>query len=181
MGSRKNWIGQKVFLVGMAGLLITMSGGCFSMVPLPKSSELVSPEPIQGNSGECMCPYTSDGVCAEWVDKAISAKAGATIGKHVGAYAGQKAFEQIPFVGGLIGSAIGEGVGREIAIKASGGWEYIKKTSDLSFNSVDNLSVYLYANHSSHKHYNDALKAAWEIYPKLKKRYFVAIKNAPRK
>jgi len=128
-----------------------------------------------------MCPYTQDGVLAEWVDKAINAKMGATIGKHAGAYLGKKALENIPFVGGFLGGKFGESAGRAIAIKASGGWEYIKSTSDTSFDNVDNLAVYLYAKHSSHPHYNNALKATWGIYPELQKRYYNALLKAGRK
>ncbi len=161
-------------------ICVTMlAGGCAS--PLPAPSDLISPEAIQGNNGKYMSPYTTDGVLAEWVDKAINAKAGATIGKTVGAYAGQQALKSIPFVGGILGSAVGEGIGRGIAIKAAGGWEYIKKTSDMSFNSYDDMSVYLYVNHSTHKHYNDALSATYEIYPQLMKNYIKAIRNAKRK
>ena len=128
-----------------------------------------------------MCPYTQDGVLAEWVDKAINAKMGATVGKHAGAYAGQKALENVPLLGGWLGSKAGEAAGRAIAIKASGGWEYIKSTSDMSFDSLNDMSVYLYARHSSHEHYKDALDATMEIYPKLKKGYYKAIQKAKTK
>lgn len=156
--------------------------GCASMSgPGIQPHEIAAPEPINGNSGEYMCPYTSDGVVAEWVDKAVNAKMGATVGKHAGAYAGQKALEQVPFIGGLLGQKAGEAVGRKIAIEASGGWDYIKETSDLSFNSVDNLAVYLYAERSDHSHYREVLDATREIYPELKERYHQAIIQAPRR
>ena len=165
-----------VFFVMFAFLLSSCA-----MKPNVKPEQIVPPSPIQGNSGEYMCPYTSDGVVAEWVDKAINAKAGATIGKTAGAYAGQKAMEQIPFVGGILGGMAGEAIGRKIAIESCGGWEYIKDTSDLSFNSCDDLAVYIYATHSSHSHYDKVLSAAYEIYPDLEKNYWSAIKEAPRR
>jgi hypothetical protein len=133
------------------------------------------------NSGKYMCPYTQDDVLAEWVDKAIQAKLGATLGKTVGAYAGQKALEQVPLLGGFLGSMAGEAAGRAIAIQAAGGWDFIKSTSDLSFNSVDNMAVYLYVMHSSHEHYQQALNATCEIYPELSNRYSYAIRKAPRR
>ncbi len=128
-----------------------------------------------------MCPYTSDDVLAEWVDKAINAKTGAVVGKTIGAYAGQQALNNTPFIGGILGATIGEGIGRSVAIKAAGGWEYIRETSDISFNSINNMAVYLYVNHSTHKHYNDALSATYEIYPKLQKNYAKAIRKAGKK
>jgi len=148
---------------------------------MPKPEEIVAPEPISGNSGEYMCPYTQDEVLAMWVDKAVNARLASGVGAAVGAAVGQKAFEQIPILGGLIGRKIGEEAGRKIAIKASGGMEYIKSTSDLSFNEVDNLAVYLYAKYSYNEHYDGALKATYAIYPKLQRRYVTAIRGAPRK
>ena len=154
--------------------------GCAAM-QCPAPTELQAPRPIEGNDGKYMCPYTSDGVVAEWVDKAINARAGAAIGRIGGAYAGQKAMEQVPFLGGWLGQAVGDKVGREVAIKASGGWKFIKKTSDLSFNSVDNMCVYLYVKYSTNEHYQKVLKATYSIYPEMQRRFYAAIQRAPRK
>jgi phage tail tape-measure protein len=125
-----------------------------------------------------MCPYTQDDVVALWVDKAVNAKAAASVGKAAGAYVGQKALEQIPFVGAFLGSKAGEAVGRKIAIEASGGWEYIKETSDLSFNSLEDMAVWLYATKSSNEHYPEVYKATCGIYPELQEVYYSAIMNA---
>lgn len=142
---------------------------------LPKPGELTAPKPILSNSGTYMCPYTQDDVLAEWTDKAINAKMGATIGKHVGAYAGQKALEQVPFVGGFLGSKVGEAVGRKIAIEGAGGEQFIKQSSDVSFNNIDDLAVYMYVKYTNNEHYQSALEATMEIYPELKTRYFQAL------
>lgn len=128
-----------------------------------------------------MCPYTKDGVLTEWVDQAINARLGSQIGGFLGAYAGQKALEQIPILGGWFGEMAGREIGRNVAIQASGGWEKIRESSDYSFSCVEDLAVYLYVNHSSHKHYNNALQATMDIYPELKGRYEQAIRNAPKK
>jgi hypothetical protein len=133
------------------------------------------------NEGKYVCPYTQDGVVAEWVDKAINAKMGATIGKHVGAYAGQKALEQIPFIGGWLGGKAGEAAGRAIAIKACGGWDYIKSTSDISFDNIDDMSVYLYVKFSTNEHFQEVLQATWEIYPEMLKTYNNALIKAETK
>jgi len=157
-----------------------MTSGCATM-SLPSPDELRAPAPIQGNGGKYMCPYTSDGVLAEWTDKAVNAKIGATIGKHAGAYAGQKALQQVPFVGGLLGSKAGEAAGRAIAIETCGGMENIRATSDLSFNTVENMAVYMYVHHSTHEHYQGAVKACSDIYPQFGKRYHGAIRKAARR
>ena len=154
--------------------------GCGVTTQFPTAAQIAAPAPIEGNEGKYMSPYTTDGVVAEWVDKAMKAKMGSAIGGAIGAYAGQKAMEQIPFLGGFLGQKAGEAMGREIAVKASGGWEYIKSTSDLSFNTVEELSVWMYATHSENEHYAEVLAAVQEIYPEMKQRYYAAIQNAPR-
>jgi len=127
-----------------------------------------------------MCPYTQDGVLAEWTDKAINAKVGATIGKHAGAFAGQKALEQVPFVGGMLGQKVGEEAGRAIAIESCGGMQAIKESSDISFNSLEDMSLYIYVKNSGHEHYQSALDSTCEIYPKLKKVYYSTLVRASK-
>ncbi len=161
-------------------LAVAFLSGC-ATASFPTPAQVAAPTPIQNNSGKFMAPYTSDGVVAEWVDKAVKAKMGAAIGANVGAYAGQKALEQIPFVGGFIGEKAGKAIGREIAVKSSGGWEAIKAGSDLSFNSVDDLAVWMYAKYSSNEHYKDVLAATQGIYPELVERYAPAIQIAAQK
>lgn len=146
----------------------------------PDQLASVAPKPIEGNSGKFMSPYTSDGVVAEWVDKAINAKMGAAIGSAVGAKVGQDLAENIPFVGGFLGQKIGNAAGRQIAIKASGGMEFITSTSDLSFNSIQDLSVFMYVNYGASEHYADVLSATQEIYPEMKTIYYQSLMNASK-
>ncbi len=165
-------------LVGLSLLTAFVAGCAMGPPPFPAATSITPPEGIQGNTGKYMAPYTSDGVVAEWVDKAVKAKMGSAVGGAIGAYAGQKAMENIPFIGGMLGQKLGESMGREIAIKAAGGWEYIKKTSDISFDTVDQLSVWMYAKYSTNEHYAEVLAATEEIYPEMKQRYFAAIQAA---
>lgn len=170
------------FSVALIVILVVLSiTSCMPMRQPLQPNQIIPPTPRLNNEGAYMCPYTQDGVVAEWVDKAINAKMGATIGKHVGAYIGQKALENIPFVGGWLGSRAGEAAGRAIAIKASGGWDYIKSTSDISFDNANDLAVYIYAMYSTNKHFQDVLQATMEIYPELKKGYYNALYNAQAK
>lgn len=149
--------------------------GCASF---PKPHEVRVPQPRYDSEGKFLSPVTQDGVMAEWCDMAIKARAGSAIGKGVGQFAGTKAMEQVPLVGGMLGGALGKTVGRRMAIRAAGGKDHMRETSDLSFDKIDDLVVYLYATYSSSEHYQDALKATTEIYPKVKKRYEKAIKKA---
>lgn len=167
----------KIYITLIAVLFVLASCGG-PKISMPQ--EIKAPMPIAGNSGDYMCPYTSDGVMCEWTDKALNASVGSTIGKTAGAYAGSKALEQVPFIGGMLGSMAGESIGRKIAIEASGGWDYIKLSSDLSFNSLEDMAVYLYVKHSSHEHYQAALKATGEIYPDFNKVYMSALVKASR-
>ena len=167
----------RILLGGMAAGILMVS----CATTLPKPHQLVAPTPINGNYGKYMCPYTSDGVVAEWVDKGINAKIGATAGKIGGAYLGAKAMEQVPFVGGILGSYVGGAIGRQVAISSCGGWDYIKSTSDLSFNTIDDMAVYLYVNYSSNVHYQKVFEATCEIYPYMKNNYGNAIRKAPQK
>lgn len=166
-------------LVVLALVAAVLPGCATASFPSPK--QVVAPTPLQNNSGKFMAPYTSDGVVAEWVDKSIKAKMGAAIGSYVGAQAGQKALEQVPFIGGFLGEKAGKAIGREVAIKSAGGWESIKASSDLSFESADDLAVWMYAKYSENEHYAQVLEAAQGIYPELGERYAVAIQTAASK
>lgn len=172
---------QRLLLTSLCFASVLLMAGCAAMAPPPLPDMVLAPTPIDGNSGAYMCPYTKDGVVAEWVDKALNAKLGSTIGQTAGAYAGAKAMEQVPFVGGFLGAKVGEKLGREVAITASGGWDFIKRTSDQSFNNANDMAVFIYAKYSTTPHYAEALNATYEIYPELKQTYFSAIQNAPRK
>jgi hypothetical protein len=173
-------IGKAPFFAAltMASLLL---GACES-VPPPAPSAILAPVPIQGNTGKYMSPYTSDGVVAEWVDKGVNARIGAGVGSAAGSYVGSQVMGQIPFVGGMLGQAVGDEAGRQVAISMSGGEEYIRKTSDLSFNSIDELAVWLYAVHSTDKeHFDQVFKETCSIYPELTDRYMPAIQSARRR
>lgn len=145
---------------------------------LAAPTAIVAPQPIAGNTGKYMSPYTEDGTVSVWVEKGRSAGAGSSIGGFLGAQAGQKMASQIPFVGGMLGQAIGEKAGRAVALSMVGGEEFIRANSDLSFNSVQDLAVYMYAKNSAHKDFAAALKLTQEIYPELKTAYYPAIMQA---
>lgn len=132
---------------------------------------------IEGNGGRYMSPITSDGVAAAWVDKSINASLGSSIGGMAGAYAGQKALEQVPFVGGFLGQKAGAATGRSIALKAVGGEAYLRETSDISFNNINDMAGWLVQNHRSHAKFAEIMKAAGQIYPELTPAYVAALRR----
>ena len=140
------------------------------------------PIPIEGNSGRYMCPFTQDKVMAGWTDMAISIKLGQTTGAVVGtvggAYLGKELGENLPipfggFIGGILGGAVGKkagsSVGGKIGLEAAGGMENVRRTSDLSFNSLGEMAHYLRATHSNHEHFKLVLEITGEIYPEFKR------------
>lgn len=148
--------------------------------PLPQPYELIVPQPIEGNSGKYFCPYTADSTVAPWVEKGRAARTGKVIGGTLGQESGKKLASKVPFVGGLLGRAVGDKLGKEAAIKLSGGWGYIRETSDLSFNRMDDMVVYLYANYAANEHLPEVRRVAGAIYPELIDQRFWdrAIRNA---
>lgn len=151
----------------------------------PEKDESLVPEAmklvIDSNEGQFLSPYTSDGVTAEWVDKAINVKigrsTGSAIGAAVGAYAASQLVDNNPLgsvVGGYVGSKAGKSVGREKAIEAFGGWEYIRETSDRSFASMEDMARYLVKHHGSASTFADVVEATEVLYPGLKE----AVQNA---
>ncbi len=134
----------------------------------------VAVTPIEGNTGLFMSPITSDGVAAEWVNKSINAKLGASLGGAVGAYAGQKALEQVPFVGGFLGQKAGKAMGRSVALQAVGGEAYLRKTSDISFNNMQDMARWLVDNHATHSKFKEIMDAACQIYPELRPAFIAA-------
>jgi hypothetical protein len=167
-------------VIAIAGLALVGLSGCASddlvranaVDTTPSADANGVPRPILGNTGRYMCPFTEDKTITAWVEKGKTAAAASATGGAIGAYAGQQAAkklgESIPFIGGLLGQALGESAGREVAIAAAGGWEFIKKNSDLSFNSLYDMARYVKAHHASHPEFNAAIEATYGIYPEFR-------------
>jgi len=172
---------RKALVVVIFVMCITFGLACIPTANILPPEQLTPPEPIKGNTGEFMSPYTQDDVLAEWVDMGIKARMAGQAGQFIGAEVGQRVMGQIPFVGGFLGQMAGKAAGKAIAIQMCGGEEKIKATSDLSFNSLDDLALYIYVKHSKDKNYDDVLKAVTGIYPDLQERYHQALTGASKK
>lgn len=129
-----------------------------------------APQPIEGNSGLFMSPFTSDGVTAEWVTKSMKVQASGDIGGAVGQIAANQLLSNIPFAGMFAGGAA-KRLARAAAMNAIGGAEFIKSSSDLSFNSLEDMAKYMYAYHSDHAEYGRIVKATAAIYPEFAEIY----------
>lgn len=166
----------KVVLAIAAGAALLATTGCAGKIAARE--QLTLPVPIEGSTGEYMCSITKDKTLTEWSDKMANVSLGASIGRTAGAVAGQQLLKQVPIVGGLLGDFVGEKIGQRIAIETAGGMDYIKKTSELSFNSPEDLALYLYITYYDGDHYSDAVKAEMSLYPDFKKKYVQALVKA---
>jgi len=161
-----------LWVLSMAGISLMCTSGCSTGIS--PASQLTAPEVLLDNSGEYMCPYRQDGTMADWSAQIISKVLGAEAGKRAGWMAGAK------LLGGAadVGKKVGEKAGQKLALEAAGGMEGIRRTSDISSNSLDDLAVFMYVNYSEKDNYKKALRAMYDIYPKFKKTYSRALAKA---
>lgn len=137
-------------------------------------------DPREDAEGEFVFPYTSYGAITEWAEKSLSAQAGAQAGAMAGEKAAGALASKVPF-GGLAAGLV-KGKSRELAaVTAIGGWEFIRGSSDLSFDSQDEYSLYLHTQFEGSADYETALAAAMAIYPELEKGHSRAIDAAYKK
>lgn len=171
---------KKLFLaVAVTTLALT---GCATTPMAPPNPQAIAEKlqsrqfsVLENNQGLYLSPFTSDGVTAEWVEKSINAKLGASLGSAAGAYAGQKALEQVPFIGGMLGQRMGQAAGRRIALEAVGGEAFLRQTSDLSFNNLNDMAGWLTVNHAAHPKFSEVMNATYQIYPELQQAYFALL------
>lgn len=131
---------------------------------------------IDGNTGRYLSPITRKGLPAAWVGRASDGNGiGTTVGGMAGSYVGEKALQQVPFVGGFLGRKAGEAAARKMAQQAAGGDAYMRETSDLSFNSIDDMAGFL-ATHATDPGFDVVLKAATKVYPELNDAYLRALR-----
>ena len=141
---------------------------------------IVPPEPAEHTEGAYLLPYTADGALTAWAEKAMSAQAGAAVGSIAGDQASQAIASKVPFVGGFFGSKVKEKAEKTGAITAIGGMDFIKENSDRSFDSVEDMAVYMHVTYGAMEDYNKALAAATAVYPELEKQYHRAVKDAQK-
>lgn len=172
MEERKQWIAKRV---QREKLMQRANEGKPAVATADTSEKTPADTPIiRNNSGRYLSPYTSDGVVAEWVNKAINNQMGSAAGSAVGAaagnYAAQRALENVPggaLIGSIFGSMAGKTAGNKVADDISGGDAYRRQTSDLSFHSLNDMAAWLRAEHSDKANFAEVTKATNAVYPGL--------------
>jgi hypothetical protein len=144
------------------------------------TGKVTAPTPLANTNGKFLVPYGADGMLTEWANKTLSTQVGAAIGAKAGEEAGKQLASRVPF-GGLASGLIKK-KGKEMgAVAAIGGVDFMKKTSAISFNNLDDYAVYLHVTHANSGDYTRALAAAMAVYPELENRYDDAVKAAFQK
>lgn len=112
-----------------------------------------------------------------WATKTLNAKLGSLAGEKAGEQAGKALASKVPFGG--FASGLMKNKGKEMgAMAAIGGADFIKKSSSVSFNNLEDYAVYLHVKYSTNGDYTQALAAAMAIYPSLETGYDNAVKSA---
>jgi len=141
--------------------------------------DLEAPEPRYNNKGKFLLPYTQEGEPTEWAGKILQAEAAKLVGDKASDMAVNAIASKVPF-GGLAGGFIKKKAKESAAVMAMGGKKYIKKTSDQSFNNLDDYAVFLQARHGQDPDFKMVLAAAIGLYPDLEHRFAMAVRKAYR-
>ncbi|MDZ7684651.1 MAG: hypothetical protein U5O39_06285 [Gammaproteobacteria bacterium] len=141
--------------------------------------ELELAKPIEGSGGKFVLPFDDAGNLTPWAEKALSAKVGSRVGEEVGNKAAGAIASKVPF-GGFMAKAAKNKAKETGAVIAIGGWDYIKETSAMSFDDLEDYSVYLHHEFNGLPGYEEALAAAMAVYPELEKRHDRYVKRAYR-
>jgi hypothetical protein len=156
-------------------LCLLVLSGCATAPPLPEKNSVLLPQPRSDANGEFLSPFTSDEVVAPWVEKGIAAG----IGAEVGSLVGQKAMENVPVFGGLLGDSVGRSIGRSAAIEMVGGMDFMRSTTDMSFDEINDLIIYTWVKYENHPSYPKVIDLIGKIYPEFSANYTAALTNAP--
>lgn len=141
-------------------------------------AEPVAPAPVADKGGKFFLPFDEKGELTPWANKAIGAQVGAAVGAKAGEKAGSMLASKVPLAGGLLAMGAKK-KGKELgALAAVGGTDFVKSSSALSFNSIQDLALYLHLNCSSNADYIKGFAAAMAIYPDLEKTYESTVKGA---
>jgi len=138
---------------------------------------LTAPAPLADKTGKYFAPYDANGALTAWAQKAIEATAGSVVGEKAGGMAVNAVGGVIPGAGLL--SPFAKKKGKEAGAQAAvGGAKFIKSSSAYSFNSGDDLAVFVHAKFANSANYKQALMATVSVYPELETTFEPAIKAA---
>lgn len=150
---------------GLVGLLTLCLTGCVTPVargsadaPLPG----VAVAPVKSGAGAYVSPIKADGTLAPWVAEGTGKISGFKEyedGKRVRAFL-------LPPVPNMFIEMYGDKEARERIVNAFGGWNYIRSTSDISFNSATDLKDYINSFIGRDVHSTAWAAATW-LYPEF--------------
>lgn len=155
-----------------------IAAACAVALSMAVSGVACAGDVIQGNTGKYMSPFTTDGVTAGWITKSMQVKATGQVAGLAGQYAAQKALENVPFVG-MFGKQIGEAAGRQVALQSIGGEAFLKETSDLSFETAQDMADWIKANYADHAEIGKIMAATYAIYPDMQQAWLMARRPLP--
>lgn len=141
-------------------------------------AEPVAPEPVADKGGKFFLPFDEKGALTGWANKAIGAQVGAAVGAKAGEKAGSMLASKVPLAGGLLAMGAKK-KGKELgALAAVGGSDFVKSSSSLSFNTIQDMALYMHLNYAASADYVKGFAAAMAIYPDLEKTYEATVKGA---
>ena len=138
------------------------------------------PSPLPDSSGKYVSPYTSTSELTGWAEKALTASAVSAVTGKAADKALGKLGGKLGMVGGLFKNKAKQKSQSAAAAAAVGGWDFVRETSDVSFDRLDDLAVYLHVVHGQDAGFQEALAAAMSVYPSLEKTYQPSIQAAYR-
>ena len=122
---------------------------------------LNAPEPGEGVDGKFVLPFDQYGELTDWAEDALATE-------EVGATSHGTGSVGLNLPLGHV--TLREGLTKSISdIELIGGWERIRQTSSLSFDSLSDYSLYLHDEYQGTEDYKPMLAAALVIYPKLER------------
>lgn len=133
-------------------------------------SDITPPQPIAGNTGQYMCPYTSDGHATVWLQTALDH---APERRKTGRGSIPKV--ELPSQSQVQAR---EAASQKDAAARAGGFDAIRQGSELSFSSADDLCLYLYAKYSRRAGYGEIFDYMGALYPDMRQRCRDAIHTA---
>jgi hypothetical protein len=155
-----------VWLLG-ALLLAGSTGGCTYLGTLWPGATATGPvpEPLPHNEGPFLFPYTRDGTLTTWAKRAARADLGRMIGNRGAEVIAQELRQDGTPFAGTIGDRMGEKISRKLVLLAMGGNKRIRESSELSFDRLEELALYLHARYHGTEHYDQAVTALRALYP----------------
>lgn len=141
---------------------------------LPEPSQLRVPVPRGPGQGSFVSPFTRSGELTAWAQSALDA---ADPASFLGSVRAEDASWWSTGVELLTGEREAVDV-NATTLENAGGWQNVAATSDVTFDNVDDLAVYLYATHGRDARFLRALKVTQDLTPGLAPAYREAIRAA---